>query len=107
MKAYVMGTVISEGIAKSTGKPYSIGKLHVALPLVGDGARGLMGSEYQCEPSILRKLDGVSLPAYADLEMQDVMRWGKRVQEIASISILANDPQPVRAPGSAVAKTAA
>lgn len=105
MKAYVIGLQISEGVAKTTGKPYSIGKLHAALPMSGDGTRGMMGSEYQCEPAILRKLDGINLPAYCDLEMQDVMRWGKRVQEIASISVVPNDPQPVRAPGTAV-KTA-
>lgn len=105
MKAYVIGLQISEGVSKTTGKPYSIGKLHTALPMAGDGARGMMGSEYPCEPAILRKLDGISLPAYCDLEMQDVMRWGKRVQEIASISVVPNDPQPVRAPGTAV-KTA-
>lgn len=100
MKAYVMGLQISEGVSKSSGKPYSIGKLYAALPLVGDGARGLMGSEYQCEPAVLRKLDSVTLPAYCELEMQDVMRWGKRVQEIASISVLPNDPQPVRSSAS-------
>lgn len=105
MKAYVIGLQILEGVAKATGKPYSIGKLHTALPMAGDGSRGMMGSEYQCEPAVLRKLDGINLPAYCDLEMQDVMRWGKRVQEIASITVVPNDPQPVRAPGTAV-KTA-
>lgn len=102
MKAYVIGLQISEGVARATGKPYSIGKLYTALPMAGDGARGMMGSEYQCEPAVLRKLDGINLPAYCDLEMQDVMRWGKRVQEIVSISVVPNDPQPVRAPGTAV-----
>ena len=106
MKAYVIGVQISEGVARATGKPYSIGKLHVALPMAGDGARGMMGSEYQCEPAVLRKLDNVNLPALCDLEMQDVMRWGKRVQEIASISVVPNVPQPVRAPGTSVAKAA-
>jgi len=104
MKAFVIGVNISEGIAKATGKNYSIGKLYAALPLAGDGARGLMGTEYQCEPAILRKLDGISLPAECNLEMQDVMRWGKRVQEIASISVIPNEPQPIRPPGTGVTK---
>ena len=54
MKAHVIGIEISEGVSKKTGKPYAIGKLYAALPIVGDGARGLMGSMYQCEPAVLR-----------------------------------------------------
>ncbi len=85
MKAHVIGIEISEGISKKTGTPYSIGKLYAALPIMGKGARGLMGSEYQCEPAILRKLDGVELPIACELEMQDVMRFGNRRQEIVSV----------------------
>lgn len=85
MKAHVIGIEISEGISKKTGKPYSIGKLYAALPIMGSGARGLMGSEYQCEPAVLRKLDGIDLPIVCDLEMQDVMRFGNRRQEIVSV----------------------
>lgn len=106
MKAYVIGTSINEGVAKNTGKPYSIAKLFAALPLAGDGARGMMGSEYNVEAAVLRKLDNVPLPAYCELEMQDVMRWGKRQQEIVSVSVLPNEPQQVRPAGSAVAKAA-
>lgn len=86
MKALVIGFEISEGVSKKTGKPYSIGKLYAALPIVGTGARGQMGSTYQCEPAVLRKLENMPLPTEADLEMQDVMRFGERRQEIASIS---------------------
>ena len=78
MKAYVIGTSINEGVSRTTGKPYSIAKLFAALPLAGEGARGMMGSEYQVEASVLRKLDTIALPAYCELEMQDVMRYGKR-----------------------------
>lgn len=85
MKAHVIGIEISEGISKKTGKPYAIGKMYAALPLVGQGARGLMGSQYNCEPVVLRKLDGVELPIVCELEMQDVMRYGERRQEIVSV----------------------
>lgn len=85
MKAHVIGIEISEGTSKKTGQPYSIGKLYAALPIVGKGARGLMGSEYQCEPAVLRKLDGIELPVQCELEMQDVMRFGQRRQEIVSV----------------------
>jgi len=108
MKAYVIGTSCNEGISKNTGKAYSIAKLYAALPMAGDGARGMMGTEYPVEAAVLRKLDNVPLPAYCELEMQDVMRWGKRQQEIVSVAVLPNDPQPVgRAPGTSVARAAA
>lgn len=85
MKAHVIGFEISEGVSKKTGQPYSIGKLYAALPIVGKGARGLMGSTYSIEPVLLRKLENVPLPCEAELEMQDVMRYGERRQEIASV----------------------
>lgn len=85
MKAHVIGIEISEGVSKKTNKPYAIGKLYAALPIVGNGARGLMGSMYQCEPTVLRKLENVTLPVLCELEMQDVMRYGERRQEIVSV----------------------
>ena len=84
-----------------------IGKLYVALPVVGKGAKGLMGSMYDCEPAILRKLENINLPCLADIEQQDVMRFGERKQEIASISPLPPEMVPSRpAAGTAVAKAA-
>ncbi|SDC08808.1 hypothetical protein SAMN05192589_101227 [Paracidovorax valerianellae] len=104
MKAHVIGIEISEGVSKKTGNAYAIGKLYTALPIVGKGARGLMGSEYQCEPAVLRKLDGLELPCMAELEMQDVMRYGQRRQEIVSVVPL--PPMAAKAsqasPGTAV-----
>lgn len=105
MKAHVIGLEISEGVSKKTGNAYAIGKLYTALPIVGKGARGLMGSEYQCEPAVLRKLEGLELPCMAELEMQDVMRYGQRRQEIVSVVPLAPEITPVSkaAPGTSAA----
>lgn len=107
MKAFVIGLEVSEGISKKTNKPYAIGKLYAALPLAGgEGVRGMMGSMYQCEPSVLRKLMTMDLPVRAELEMQDVMRYGERRQEIVSVVPL--PPEIIQrgapaAPGTAVA----
>lgn len=101
MKAHVIGFEISEGISKKTGKPYSIGKLYAALPIIGQGARGLMGSTYACEPVILRKLENCVLPVECELEMQDVMRYGERKQEIASVVPVMADAAPVPSPRKA------
>lgn len=109
MKAHVIGIEISEGVSKKTGNAYAIGKLYCALPIVGKGARGLMGSEYQCEPAVLRKLEGIELPVMAELEMQDVMRYGQRRQEIVSVVPLPAQMTPAprtaspATPGTAVA----
>lgn len=100
MKAHVIGLETSEGVSKKTGKPYAIGKLYAALPLVGQGARGLMGSQYNCEPVVLSKLHGVELPCLCELEMQDVMRYGERRQEIVSVV-------PIGKPAAAAAAKAA
>lgn len=86
MKTTVIGFEISEGVSKKTGQPYSIGKLYAALPIAGSkGAKGYMGTTYSCEPSILRKVEHLTCPFEADLEQQDVMRYGERKQEIISI----------------------
>ena len=103
MKTTVIGFEISEGVSKKTGQPYSIGKLYVALPLAGSkGAKGYMGSEYQCEPSVLRKVEHNACPFEADIEQQDVMRYGQRKQEIVSIVPTAR-LAPVGAAGAGVA----
>lgn len=100
MKTHVIGWESSEGTSKKTGKPYSIGKLYAALPIAGAvGACGYMGTEYRCEPMVLTKLHGLQPPFHAELEMQDVMRFGERKQEIVSIT-----PITEPAPGRSVVK---
>lgn len=107
MKVHVIGIEISEGVSKKTGNPYAIGKLYVALPIVGKGARGLMGSEYQCEPAVLRKLESMQLPCVAELEMQDVMRYGQRRQEVASVTPIPPEMTPAARPAGTAMKPAA
>ena len=86
MKTNVIGFEISEGTSQKSGKAYSIGKLYAALPLApSKGSKGYMGSEYRCEPSVLRKVEHLAPPFMADIEFQDVMRYGERKQEIVSI----------------------
>ena len=86
MKVTVIGLEIAEGVSKKTGKPYAIGKLYAALPIAG-GGKGLMGSTYSCEPSVLRKIEHLPFdrPFLAEVEFQDVMRYGERKQEVVSI----------------------
>ncbi len=90
MKANVLGFEISQGVSKKTGKPYAIGRLFVALPLTaasgeGNTSKGAMGSQYECEVSVLDKIKHLSPPFAAELEQQDVMRFGERKQQIVSV----------------------
>lgn len=106
MKVNVIGFEISEGTSKKSGQAYAIGKLYAALPLAGGkGVKGYMGSEYRCEVSVLRKVEHLQPPLMAEVEFQDVMRYGERKQEIVSIVPLDVARQAAQnAPGSAVAK---
>lgn len=90
MKVQVVGFEITEGVSKKTGQPYSIGKVHCVLPLapaqgVGNQAKGGMGSTYQCDVGVLRKVEHLQPPFLADLEQMDVMRYGERKAEVVSI----------------------
>lgn len=90
MKLQVIGFEISQGISKKTGNPYAIGKLHCALPLApaqgeGNAARGYMGDTYPIDVSVLDKVKHLPCPFDAEIEQQDIMRYGKRQTEIVSI----------------------
>lgn len=111
MKLNVIGVEISEGISHKTGKPvpYSIGQLHCMLPLssrpMKEGvpgrseSHGAMGATYRVELPILDKLlaGGRRPPFVAEAEMQDVMRYGERAQDIVSV-IAVESPSAQRAP---------
>ncbi|SFQ68824.1 CTX phage RstB protein [Variovorax sp. OK605] len=95
MKINVIGFESSEGVSKKTGQPYAIGKLYAALPLAGSkGTKGYMGSEYRCEPSVLKKIEHNAPPFMAEVEFQDVMRFGERQQQIVSIVPTASEVKP-------------
>lgn len=90
MKIQVVGFEITQGISKKSGQPYAIGKLHCALPLApaqgqGNVAKGYMGSTYQLDVSVLRKIEHLDPPFSAEVEMQDLMRFGERKQEVVSV----------------------
>lgn len=86
MKMQVCGFEITEGTSKKTGKPYAIGKLHTMIPLAGrDGAKGFAGHTYDTEVSVLRKVEHLAPPFLADVEVQQVMRYGNAVNEVVTV----------------------
>jgi hypothetical protein len=94
MKAMIIGIEISEGISRKSGKAYAIGTLHtmtaLAPPMGGEGnvAKGSAGDKYEVPVEVLRKIQHLSFPLEAELERQDVIRFGERVQIITGINPL-------------------
>lgn len=86
MKMQVVGFEISEGVSKKTGKPYAIGQLHTMIPFSGaKGAKGFVGHTYEAEVSVLRKIEHLQPPFAADVEVQQVMKYGKAQNEVVSV----------------------
>lgn len=86
----ICGIEISEGKSSKSGKDYAIGSVHALAPLAapfgeGNVAKGVMGTTYECDTAILRKVQHLPFPIKANVEIEDVMRFGKRQQVITKI----------------------
>jgi len=82
----LIGATILEGTAKTTGKAYSFAKLYAMYPQTGTGVYGYQSAEMNCDVSVARKLENVVFPIDCDLEIANVMSYGKLQQQIMSIS---------------------
>lgn len=104
MKLIVIGHECNEGTSKKTGKDYSIGKIHCALPMVGSpNAKGYQGHTIDCDVSILRKVEHLPCPFEAEIETTQVIRYGQMQTQVLSVVPTGN----VKAPGTAVTPRAA
>jgi hypothetical protein len=88
MKVTILGHEVSEGTSKRTGQPYSIGKLHAAVPLAQKGAKGFMGNAFDCPPEIIKAIEHLDCPFKAELDTQLVMKYGQSVQQIVQVKPL-------------------
>lgn len=87
MKMQVVGIEISEGTSSKTGKPYSIGRMHALIPIVGQkDARGYVATTYDAEVHMLRGLDKINIPSMCDVEIAQVSRYGKAQNQVMSIT---------------------
>lgn len=90
MKMTITGIEINEGVSKKTNRPYSMGTVHTSTQLAsafGDGnvAKGFAGDKFECDVGLLRKIEHLSFPLVVEVEKVDVIRFGKREQQIADI----------------------
>ena len=78
----VIGFEASSGVGKTSGKAYSIGRLHTSIPLapaVADGvSKGSMGTTYDCPEILVKKIAHLPMPCVIDVITQDHMKFGKR-----------------------------
>ena len=89
-KMQVIGVECSApGAVSKAGVPYDIGQIHTIVPLappLGAGvAKGSMGSTYRCESALIRSVSHLPVPFVADVDVRDVMRFGKREQQVFGI----------------------
>jgi hypothetical protein len=83
----ICGFEVLVGTSKTTGKPYDMSRFHTLIPLdQSANAVGYSGTSYSCPAHVLDKLRDVTLPITCDVQMQDVQRYGKREQQVVSIS---------------------
>lgn len=91
----IVGIEISEGVSKKTGNAYSIGTLHTMTQLApatgGNVSIGFMGDKYACDVIILRKLQHLRFPIFADVITQDAMRFGNRVTYVTDVQPVGTD----------------
>lgn len=94
MKVMVIGMERSEGVSNKTGKPYAIGRVHAAVKMEeasGDkrASKGAMGTSYDVDVEAVKRLEHLPLPFEADLEVEDVMRFGKRETKVLDVKPVA------------------
>lgn len=90
MKLQIVGLEGSSGTSGKTGKAYEIGQLHSMARLAGpldaaNVAKGFMGTTYRCSVAVIKSLAHLPVPFMAEVEVEDVMRFGKREQEVISV----------------------
>ena len=91
MRMQIVGFEGTSGVSGKSGKAYEIGQLHALAPLAapyGDDAvaKGVMGTTYRCSLLLIQKIKGLPTPFMAEVEVIDVMKYGKREQEVRDIS---------------------
>lgn len=91
MKMQIVGFEGSSGVSAKSGKAYEIGQLHALAPLAapyGDAgvSKGAMGTTYRCPLPLIMKIQSLPCPFMAEVDVRDVMKFGKREQEVFDIA---------------------
>lgn len=91
MKMTIIGISASaEGAISKAGKAFRIGQIHTTIPLAaayaeGGIEKGEAGTTYPCDPEVVRRIAHLPMPFIAEVEVADVLRFGKREQTVLSV----------------------
>lgn len=90
MKMQICGIEITEGVSKKTSKAYAMGRLHTLIPLApphgeGNVAKGLVGTTYECDVNLLRKVEHLPFPVMAEVDVQAMQRFGERTELVIDV----------------------
>ena len=102
MRVQIVGIERSAGTSSKTNKPYDMATLHVITKLAersgaSDLAKGYMGDSIRVASSIVRKIEHLPFPINADLQVEDVMRFGKRETNVLDCVPVEVSKQPLKA----------
>jgi hypothetical protein len=67
-----------------------MGRLHTLIPLAppfgeGNVSKGLIGTTYECDPVLLRKIEHLPFPVTADIVTVPQMRFGERREVVVDV----------------------
>lgn len=93
MKVTVIGLLVKEGTSMKSGtaKPYSIGEIYTMVPFSERdiGAKGFMAMTRKVAPEIIKTIQHNTLPFHAEIEVRDVINFGKPELEVTAIKPIA------------------
>ena len=85
----IIGLEASEGVGKTSQKAYAIGRIHTTIqlapPMPGQVAKGQIGSTYDCDPNLVKKIAHLPFPVVVEVTLQDQMKFGKREQVVVDL----------------------
>lgn len=95
MKVTVIGLLVKEGTSMKSGtaKPYSIGEIYTMVPFSERdvGAKGFMAMPRKVAPEIIKTIQHNTLPFQAEIEVRDVINFGKPELEVTAIKPIARE----------------
>jgi hypothetical protein len=85
----VIGIEGMEGVGRESGKAYAMGRLHTSIPLAppmkDQIAKGEVGTTYDCDLNLIKKVAHLPTPFVCEADMQDQQKFGKRVQIVVDL----------------------
>jgi hypothetical protein len=91
MKMQIVGFDGAVGVGAKSGKDYDMGNVYILAELAPSFsptgiAKGSMGTSYPAPFALISKIAHLPTPFVAEVDIQPVMRFGKREEHVKNIS---------------------